>query len=901
MVSTTECAAGDPPDKTGANRPAQVRLDVFFVPDDQTAVADLVAALAANGVDVHTTSGAPVDGCPLAVFITNRTLEPSVSQQVLSVANNYEEILPVSFLPGAAPLFAELSQIIVAQFGVPETATRLAAIARFSGRAIVEWNTLVGRAFRWRDEGQHALLPDRDIGPALAAIQTGPALVSSHRELAIEYVAASRAALNRRRRIRGALVTASASALSVVLAFALVQGLTAKRAQDRSHRQSDIATADRLAHNAIDLIRGDPDLPLLLVNEALVRADTPAVQDAQRQIDVATWPHRSIKLGFIPLNVSAALTTPRIAVTNPEGQEVIVYDDAGTHEVGRFRYNDVGGSVGGLGRLSPDGELLATESEYPGSLKIFAVKTGESVPTDWLRKDDKVLTWLDDRRLLVGRAEQLLTIDTHSSEATAMGVLADSDSARNAEISPDGKLVVVTGKNSHTVLSAPDRRVLRSEQAPEANHAVIEDDGTVSEPSNGQLAVFPSIGDFQFATHSDGTISLGAGGTGKTVRAHLGDRVRAERLADGRMATIGSDGYLRIWTLPNSDQLGTATDYGFTQESNRMPSSIGVHVAPRESARNQVRLAGDGSIAVTLMPGAARVVSAQDLTTVPRWFFVGLDTDVFLSRDGSRIASTGKKTARTFHFSEPDKFWNDNDKQTMDGPHMETAIASGGRGIASVSDDGKSIVYADEYGIQRLDADPSRVANYSFEQERRPVALWAGSADHPGCALTIDGFIRCTDGSEQSISWPATFSDSQKHIAAGEFVGFDTYTAVTDDGKILQKAAGGVQQIGDVGAGYDPFAVRSDTSGRALAVVGERGFAVYDLDKSAVTYREPAMGALMVTDVAFANDRRSVYSITTLGTVKHADIANGVPEQFREVPPRNLTDQERAVFALDES
>lgn len=884
---------------TGESTP--VRLDILFMPDDRAEVADLLTALTANGIDVHPTSGTPVDGCPLAVLITTNTLEPTDAQQFLSIAANYDEVLPVSFLPGAAPLFADLSQSIIGQLGVPETATRLASIARFGGRAIVSWNALVGRAADWRDQGQHALLPERDIAPAFAAMQTRLAQASSQRELVSDFLTASQAALSRRRHIRAALVTASIVVLSAVLTFALVQGLSAKLAQDKSRRERNVATADRLARNAIDLIPGNPDLPLLLLDEAMRNADTAAVQEAQQRISAATWPHLSIRLGFIPLNVTAARTMPRVAIADTQQQKIVVYDDAGAKEVGRFAYNDLGGSVGGVGRLSPDGALLATESEHPGSLKIIEVGSGSALPTNWLRTHDEVLTWLDNHHLLLGREEQLVVIDTATGNATTIGVLGDGDIAQNAELSPDGHLAVVTSRASHTVVDTAERRVLRSEPDPNANHAVISDDGALNEPSKGELATFNLGGDYRLATHTDGLITLAVAGTGQTVRAHLSDRVRAEPLSDGRIATVGSDGYLRVWTLPTPEQLGRATDYGFTHEGTRMASAIGVHVAPRESARNQIRIAADDSVAVTLLPGSARVVSAETLDTVPKWFFTGLDTDVFLSRDGSRIASTGGKHNQTFHFSASDRFWDDDNKHVIDGTHMQTAMATGAKGVAAVNDDGTSIVYADEYGVESLNADPARSLGHSFEKERRPVALWAGAADDPGCALTVDGILRCADGSEQPVAWPDSISDDQRRVAAGEFSGSNAYTLVTDDGKILEMAEGRVQQVGDVGTGYDAFAFRSDPSGRTFAVIGKQGLAIYDRDKEAVVYREPSHGAVMVTDVAFTKDRRVIYAVTALGCVKRIAIAEGVPRQLRQVVPRELTEQERTVFALNES
>ena len=99
-------------------------------------------------------------------------------------------------------------------------------------------------------------------------------------------------------------------------------------------------------------------------------------------------------------------------------------------------------------------------------------------------------------------------------------------------------------------------------------------------------SVVPVNGAYTLVTGADGTMSLMVDGSlvMQTVRAHLSDRVQAARLGDGRVATVGTDGYLRVWSVPGPGVLGLPTPFGFVTERKRMPSTTGVHIAPHESA-----------------------------------------------------------------------------------------------------------------------------------------------------------------------------------------------------------------------------------------------------------------------------------------------------------------------------
>ena len=908
-----------------------VRVDVHYVPEDAGQVSGLLTALQDNGLEVHQASGPPTVECPLAVLITPAMLTDGRGPAAEDLARHYREVVPVSLLPGAAPIFADLSQSLVAQSGVMECARRIATIAHYGGKAIVEWNALTYQAQKWQAEGSQALLPAEAIPDALALTHSGPAIESNRRGLVAEFVAASQAAVNRRRRIGASVLTATAAVLSAVLVFAVIQAISARQAQTRAQREGNAATANRLARSAIDLIGGNPDLPQLLVQQAALASVTPAVEEARARVDASTWPHSSFALGYRPLNVAGAAKSDRLAIADPHDQNIVIYERPGGKKINSFNYGQDDGALGGMGRLSPNGHRLATVSEMSGSLKVFDVDAGQPITatSSWARPADVLLLWLNDDHLLIGRDNQVLSVDPISGQSTPVAALGDGEIVENATLSPNGHFLVVTTGKSVAVVDTTTRATVRT-VAGEIHSPAITDDGLEISGANFPVvvsvnlsqrdtevhptqltgavnSVVPVDGPYTLVTGADGTMSLMADGSlmMQTVRAHLSDRVQAARLGDGRVATVGTDGYLRVWSVPGPGVLGLPTPFGFVAERTRMPSTMGVHIAPRESARNQIRLADDDSVAVTVLPGYAWILSTTDFKSkTKRNFFAGLNTDVFLSRDGSRIGAVSAVRSQTFPYSAADRRWTVNGSHRMAGTRASSvhdirmALALGGSGIAAVSDDGATVALADEYQVQTLHDPAFGSQQATFTVQRRPVALYADDQGH-GCVLTADGYLRSSDHSENKMPWGGLAGGAQITFAAGEFTGVNDYTLVTDDGTLLAATSNKITELGSIGAGNGSFAIRTSPSGHLIGVIGERGVVVYDAGRHAVVFGEPAHGADGVTDVAFSRDEKSLYEVNALGAVHRADLSGGPQPGDSQKLPRELTTQEQSLFDLN--
>ncbi len=141
-------------------------LDILYSTADWATVAGFVEALRSRGIEVQPAAGGTPTDSPVAVLITESMLSDTEVERAYSIAGRYGEILPVSFLPGAAPVFSDLSQSLISQLGVEECAARISTIVRFGGGTIVGWNNLVADAKRWQAEGTQALLPETEVDTA---------------------------------------------------------------------------------------------------------------------------------------------------------------------------------------------------------------------------------------------------------------------------------------------------------------------------------------------------------------------------------------------------------------------------------------------------------------------------------------------------------------------------------------------------------------------------------------------------------------------------------------------------------------------------------------------------------------------------------------------------------------
>lgn len=222
---------------------------------------------------------------------------------------------------------------------------------------------------------------------------------------------------------------------------------------------------------------------------------------------------------------------------------------------------------------------------------------------------DRVLSGSFDTRAILwdrGRASALRVTRVHAGPVTAVALL------------PDGGLAT-GGQDGRVALWGPEGA------APAALDAAH--DGPVS-----ALAVSPD-GATLASTGWDGALRLAplAGGPALTVPAHQGKATGLAWLADGRIATVGSDLRLKLWAgerleatadLPappnGAAPAGAAVAVIFADGALRLVAPGRGVIAERALSRRPLTaIAADaGRVAVGALDGSAWALDAADLTTL---------------------------------------------------------------------------------------------------------------------------------------------------------------------------------------------------------------------------------------------------------------------------------------------
>ena len=889
-----------------------MRVDVWFDPLAQERVQPLLSALGGAGVDAVYAGAEPGSGT-LVVLITESAMQPPLAEMLTELATSYLDLVPVSFLDGAAPLFAELSQSIVKQLGTAECARRIAAIARHGGRSIVAWNDLVARAQKWQGTESQELLPEKAIRDARALLRTGLAAESVSRAVVNGYVAASAAAVGRRKRIGTAVLSSAAVALAGLLAFSTVQAVSANSARERAIDSAHRTTANRLGQQAAEGVAGNPDLPTILADRAMSAASTSASVSAVFVAASHTWPHKSIALGYQPMNVAAARKADVIAVTDAQNKQIVVYTDHGSARLGAVSYGGFG--TGAVSRISPNGKRIAVESTKPGSLSFYSAR-GEPQSASWVAPDDHLIGWADDDHVLTYRSREVLLMDVETGAVDTVGPLPSGEKVTDANLSIDARFVAVAGEHSVSVLDVDRHRV--SFTSPIAlSQPIITGGGRylfgiegvqpisldlkAADPLAKKLSyecaasrVTESTGSYVVATGTDGHMCLLVLGEQKpvqTVIAHLSDSVRPARLENDQLATVGIDGYLRIWDVPDSRILGYPVSKLGAVDANRVMvvTALGTRLRTRLSVRNQIRTTPDGKIAAVIMPGYATVVDGVGPEQGPHKAFFGVRSDVVLSDDEARIAVVGPES-RVGAYDPKLHRWTP--QHTLSGQTPQMAVATGNDGVAALSNSGDTIAVADARSVGSLTESGGEHAE--FDSASEPVAIYA--ADGSAVVVTATGILRRSNGTETPLR--VAGQKSPPRIATGAFASPSDALLVADNGDVLRLNGDKLEPIRSLHASTGAFAVRVSKDGAWIAVVGDSGYQVFDRRSGRTIYAEPSHGRYLVTDVDLDPRRGSIVSINSLSLIHEVHVSE-VRDGGRPQLPRKATNVEAQLYHLD--
>jgi hypothetical protein len=376
----------------------------------------------------------------------------------------------------------------------------------------------------------------------------------------------------------------------------------------------------------------------------------------------------------------------------------------------------------------------------------------------------------------------------------------------------------------------------------------------------------------------------------------LTDSVRLTRLANGNLASVGFDKYLRIWEVPARAQLGTPTDLGY-QPSDPPTTAGGTH---------QIRPLGGSSYGVVIAPSYSRILVGDDHTLSSQIGFAGLLTRSIISPDGRHLIMISTDRLKVFDFDPTIGKWNLQPVMDVSADGEIANMTPNGLDIGevAVSPDGKSVLLANanEARVWRAGEDqPSSTMNFSVAST--PVAARL-EGDGQAEVITADGISHKLSGPDGEL----TQSDGPPLaiMASAVFADPKTLLYVDASGALREQREGRNRELMPSGSASSSFEICASSDGRYVAVLTSSRVLVVNRTNGRVVFERASMGPLHITDVAFSPaepDRmETISSLGTTGTVRFeasADIAVGA--LFSSLTaPREVTPTERHALSLDE-
>lgn len=241
--------------------------------------------------------------------------------------------------------------------------------------------------------------------------------------------------------------------------------------------------------------------------------------------------------------ISAALFTPDSRTVISAGDDhVLLWDVASRRQLGELRHDRAVASTA----LSPDGQLLVTICERTSEFYcwllasrrlIWRARTGGAVPT--------AVCWTaDGKRVLVSSDGQEL--GTFDARTGALGPGIPIEGAKHLAVSPDGKLLAVTGDDYEV-------RVwdLSAGKAIQSFHDHNDTLDCIAFAPKGQLLA---------SCADDDSICVHDLATGRNLRlqGHTDDVERVSFSPDGKMLiSCGDDATVRRWNLTTGVQISS--------------------------------------------------------------------------------------------------------------------------------------------------------------------------------------------------------------------------------------------------------------------------------------------------------------------------------------------------------
>jgi WD40 repeat protein len=709
-----------------------------------------------------------------------------------------------------------------------------------------------------------------------------------------ERAEAERATRRRRTRIAiGALATVAVIVAGLAI-FAFVQ-------RGDAADQRDLAHSRELAASARLQLPTDPELALLLAEEAYDVDRTPRAEEILRQ---ATFESR----------VRAALRENQGPVLDvayePDGGTVVVAGDDGTMrlwepESGNVRTIDAGQGPLRAVAISPDGRETATAGE-DGTVRVW---DASGQPDRVLRGHQggvNALAFRPDGRSLASAGDDGTVRIWRVSDGRARVIRAHEGGALSVAFSPDGRRLASGGADSTVrvwradgtraaVLSGAVNVVAAVAFSPDGRRLAGGDgDGTVriwtlgagqgrplvlrASQAGGALSVaFSPDGRHMLTSGSDGTVRVWeADGTAlTTLRGHEGQVQRARFSPDGSsVLSAGDDGSVRVWAwahgLPAAEAPSAA---GF-------PSDGGAEFGP--AGRLVLSVGLDGSLS-SWNTRAAKLTQLVPGDAPGGFIYAGA-----VSPDGQRFAiarSDGSVAVRSVAGGQPSLL------RGHDGPVWSIGF----------SDDGRFVVTGGEDGTVRLWDLRTGTASVLTGHSGSVFAVDLSSDGTTAVSGGADGTVRVWDVASGSQS--AVLRGHEGTVLAVDLSPDGTRVVSSGDDRSVRlwRLPGGESTVlrghqGTVYAGFGP-------DGTRVVSTSDDGVRVWDTATGAAVLEIPASSrdtfrAELGPDgtrlaVQVSDGRIRIYPCETCGSIEE------VQRLANERVTRELTPAEREAFAVD--
>lgn len=574
-------------------------------------------------------------------------------------------VVPIALGGRPSPVLGELSQVVLNQSNVSQSADRIVAVAEASGVNLEEFYRLARHAHSWNESGR----PSSGLmnGPDLAAAERLLRLSStSHlgpdRELLRSYVERTQRSRSRRRRV----LAAGAAVVSVVLVLAALQAQASQakagHARDQAVTEGSSADSIRLATSALDLAEWNSDLPAILASRAIQAQDTAQAKAAGLRIRATTVPHRSYPLKVVPISLATG-PTGSFVIGNVDGT-IEVHTQPGDQNP--VRLDPVDGTL-------PEELLPTTDGRQLAEADDEATLVREIPSGGVLGKfpDVRPVAWIDGNHVLTaGRRLQIMDITN--------GVGSEIAGFRNPRawaVSPDNRQVaIVVGRRVHLFDLNPWSRTA-SVRIPKTKRSLIHRGVGLAYDGTGKSLVVAQRGtsfvwdlkeqqeplqELGVTVSSDvasgpaGYVLDASSGTCTWLKVepsalmedadmpcHSGAAVVGMVALDsGQVLSAGGDSYLRAWSaipVARSPQLADASSVDFF---NRYSSQA------RRYLRGRIRVDDDGSLLV-MNETAMRYVASMSrvdpsslaLVAEPKTW-VAMDATAVASEYGAFVASS---------------------------------------------------------------------------------------------------------------------------------------------------------------------------------------------------------------------------------------------------------------------